>query len=71
MKFALKLLHRIGENPQLVQEPGASAKEHMMQDVIPGSGALSGISPEEMRIQGLDGRKLADEMAVVDNRLAG
>lgn len=71
MKFAPKLLHRFGKNPQLVQKPGASAKEHMMQDVIPGSGALSGISPEETRLKRLDGRKLADEMAVVDNRLAG
>ena len=71
MKFAPKLFHRFGENSQFVQEARASTEENMVQDAVPGSGALPRIALKEMRFQRLDVRKLTDGMPVVDDRLAG
>ncbi len=70
VKFAPKLFRRFGKNPQLVQEAGASAKEHKVQDAVPGSRALPRIAPEETRLERLDGRKFTHVMAVVDDHLA-
>jgi hypothetical protein len=53
-----EMLDGVREDAKLVKETGAVPEQHVVEKTVPGCCALSGVSPEEFRMQRLDERKV-------------
>ena len=60
----------VRKDAQLVEEAGAIAEKHVMQNPVPGRGATARIAPVETRVQRLYGRQRTQSPPVHGQRLA-
>lgn len=64
-KFSIEAFESGSEDAELVEKAGALGKENLMEDAIPGGGALPGIAAEEFRLERADGREIGKMAGMV------
>jgi hypothetical protein len=71
MKFGFNVVHGGGEDAEFVEETGALGKENVVEDAVPGSGALARVAAEEFGAERLDMGNIGDVLAGAQKGVAG
>jgi hypothetical protein len=69
-KFKFQLFECTGKDAKLVKKPGTIAEEDMVQEAVPGSGALACIAAKEFGFERLDDRECSDVAASIGKHSA-
>ena len=70
VEFPVELLDGGGKDAQFMEEARAAAEEDVVEEAIPGGGALSRIAAEEFRSHGFDEREVRDVASAVGEGIA-
>lgn len=71
VKLCLEAVDGVGENAQLVEKAGTLSEKDVVEDAVPGRGALRGIAAEVFGSKGLDVGNFGNPAGESGKRLAG